>query len=209
MAGPKTDLVADVAAYYTSAIERHGATPRGVDWNGAESQATRFEQLSKIISADTFSIGDLGCGYGAYHGYLAGRFADFTYHGYDVSEAMVAAARQYLPDENVHLHVASTPDRISDYGVASGIFNVRLGRNSDEWRAYVEKTLDALNATSKLGFSFNCLTTYSDAEKMQPDLYYADPLWLFDLCKRRYSRQVALLHDYGLWEFTILVRKDI
>jgi hypothetical protein len=29
----------------------------------------------------------------------------------------------------------------------------------------------------------------------------------FDHCKRNFSRQVALLHDYGLWEFTILVRK--
>jgi hypothetical protein len=30
---------------------------------------------------------------------------------------------------------------------------------------------------------------------------------LFDLCKRRYSRNVALLHDYEIYEFTILVRK--
>ena len=43
-------------------------------------------------------------------------------------------------------------------------------------------------------------------ERMRPDLYYADPCRLFDHCKRRYSRHVALLHDYGLYEFTILVR---
>ena len=42
---------------------------------------------------------------------------------------------------------------------------------------------------------------------MRPDLYYADPCELFDRCKRRYSRNVALLHDYDLYEFTILVRK--
>ena len=41
---------------------------------------------------------------------------------------------------------------------------------------------------------------------MRPDLFYADPCWLFDQCKRRHSRDVALLHDYGLYEFTILVR---
>jgi hypothetical protein len=60
-----------------------------------------------------------------------------------------------------------------------------------------------------LGFAFNCLTAYSDAHKMQSYLYYADPCRLFDLCKRRYSRNVALLHDYGLYEFTILVRKEL
>jgi hypothetical protein len=32
---------------------------------------------------------------------------------------------------------------------------------------------------------------------------------VFDLCKRRHSRNVALLHDYGLYAFTVLVRKDV
>lgn len=31
---------------------------------------------------------------------------------------------------------------------------------------------------------------------------------LFDLYKRRNSRQVFLLHDYGSYEFTIIVRKE-
>jgi hypothetical protein len=44
---------------------------------------------------------------------------------------------------------------------------------------------------------------------MRPDLYYGDPCALFDHCKRRYARNVAVLHDYGLYEFTILVRKDL
>jgi hypothetical protein len=43
---------------------------------------------------------------------------------------------------------------------------------------------------------------------MRADLFYADPCVYFDLCKRRYSRQVALLHDYGLYEFTLIVRKE-
>ena len=69
------------------------------------------------------------------------------------------------------------------------------------------RTLNELDRTSRLGFAFNCLTSYSDADKKRDYLYYADPCKLFDLCKRRYSKQVALLHDYGLYEFTILVRK--
>jgi hypothetical protein len=42
---------------------------------------------------------------------------------------------------------------------------------------------------------------------MREDLFYADPCELFDYCKTRFARNVALLHDYGLYEFTILVRK--
>ncbi|MGH6609130.1 MAG: class I SAM-dependent methyltransferase, partial [Burkholderiaceae bacterium] len=57
------------------------------------------------------------------------------------------------------------------------------------------------------GFAFNSLTVYSDPDKKRADLYYADPCALFDRCKRLYSRNVALLHDYDLYDFTILVRK--
>jgi hypothetical protein len=42
---------------------------------------------------------------------------------------------------------------------------------------------------------------------MRDDLYYADPLFFFDYCKTRFSRFVTLIHDYPLYEFTILVRK--
>ncbi len=58
-------------------------------------------------------------------------------------------------------------------------------------------------------FLFNMLTKYSEKEYMRDNLYYADPLFIFDYCKRNFSKQVALLHDYGLYEFTILVKKNI
>jgi hypothetical protein len=50
------------------------------------------------------------------------------------------------------------------------------------------------------------LTIYSDQEKMRPDLYYGDPSWFFDHCKRRFSRNVALLHDYELYDWTMAVK---
>ena len=122
---------------------------------------------------------------------------------------MIRAAEQRNQDtSNARFVLTSEPQQVADYGVASGIFNVRLGRSDDEWWSYLEATLDVLDRTSRFGFAFNCLTSYSDADKMRDYLYYADPCALFDLCKRRYSPNVALLHDYGLYEFTILVRKQ-
>jgi hypothetical protein len=92
--------------------------------------------------------------------------------------------------------------------VASGLFNLRMEIDDDAWREYVLDTLDRIAELSELGFAFNMLTSYSDPDKMRPDLYYGDPCFFFDRCKRRYARDVALLHDYGLYEFTILVRRD-
>lgn len=210
MQGNQMDLLDEVAGYYSAKLAQHGDTPQGVDWNGEHGQQLRFEQLSKIIDggALSFTICDLGCGYGAFDEYLRQRYGAFRFTGVDVSEDMVRAARSRQGSSEDHRFiVGSEPDGIVDYVVASGIFNVRLGRSDDEWLAYVKKTLDAMHASSERGFAFNCLTSYSDQEKMRNTLYYADPCLLFDLCKRMYSRNVALLHDYGLYEFTILVRK--
>jgi SAM-dependent methyltransferase len=204
------EILTDVAGYYTDKLAQHGQSPRGVDWNGEQGQLLRFRELCRVVD-DTraFSITDLGCGYGALYDHLCAQGLDFSYLGVDVSKSMVEAARGRLAGRgNARLLHAGTPDVDNDYGVASGIFNVRLGRTDAEWQAYLEHTLAELDRTSRLGFSFNCLTSYSDADRMRPDLYYADPCRLFDLCKRRYSRNVALLHDYGLYEFTILVRKE-
>jgi SAM-dependent methyltransferase len=211
MTGTTNDsLLSEVAMYYSKKLSEHGEGPRGVDWNGEESQALRFKQLCKIIdTSNHFSINDLGCGYGALNDFLSNHYNSFLYSGIDVSENMIQAAKQrYQNKTQARFVLSSEPDQIADYGVASGIFNVRLGRSDGEWQAYLETTLDILNRTSRLGFAFNCLTSYSDADKMRDYLYYSDPCVLFDLCKKRYSKKVALLHDYGLYEFTILVNKQ-
>jgi SAM-dependent methyltransferase len=210
MHGPTTDLLTEVASYYTGKLAEHGPTPRGVDWNGQDSQNLRFEQLCRVITtSDHFSINDIGCGYGALLDFMGTRYRGFSYAGFDISAEMIRAAMTGHPGaRNARFIHSARPSDSADYGIASGILNVRLNRSDDEWHAYLESVLELLDRTSTRGFAFNCLTSYSDADRMRSDLYYADPCALFDLCKRRYSRHVALLHDYGLYEFTILVRKQ-
>ena len=210
MLNTETDLLKEVASYYSKKLSQHGETPQGVDWNSEESQTLRFEQLCKVIAStsEAFSLNDLGCGYGALFDFLKLKYRMTSYNGIDVSEDMVRSARsRHAAYPEARFITASEPDCVVDYGIASGIFNVRLGRTNAEWVDYLEATLDVLDRTSHAGFAFNCLTIYSDEDKMHNYLFYADPCRMFDLCKRRYSRQIALLHDYGLYEFTILVRK--
>lgn len=210
MANNNTEILAEVAQYYTSKLAEFGETPQGVDWNGEDGQILRFEQLCKIIgNVHSFSINDLGCGYGALFDFLSSRYQDLSYWGNDVSGSMISTAESRFKEQpKASFTCSSAPSKVADFGIASGIFNVRMSRSDAQWQSYIESTIDVLNQTSKLGFAFNCLTSYSDSDKMRDYLYYADPSRLFDLCKRRYSRNVALLHDYGLYEFTILVRKS-
>ena len=203
-------VLAPVAAYYSKRVRDHGPVPAGVDWNGAEGQRLRFEVLLRVAdAAPAFSIDDYGCGYGALYDHLCGMpGARADYLGIDISEDMIARAKSSHPGQEARfVHGESSP-RVADYAVASGIFNVRLGAPTGDWSRHIEDCLGRMDAGSRLGFSFNCLSSYSDPPLRKDYLHYADPLHYFDLCKRRYSRNVSLIHDYGLYEFTVLVRKE-
>jgi hypothetical protein len=198
-----------VERYYSGRFAEHGATARGVDWNSADSQELRFRQLLTVVEEPTssFSLNDFGCGYGALVPHLQRHGLDATYRGFDLSSSMLAHAREaYESPPRVTFVERATDLDPSDYTVASGIFNVKLDVPETEWQAYVLLTIDKLAELSTRGFAFNMLTAHSEPEKMRADLYYGEPSQLFDHCVRRFTRHVALLHDYGLWEFTMIVR---
>lgn len=198
---------------YRQRIAAHGESAKGVDWKDENAQLVRLEQLSKVIGNEhRFSLNDLGCGLSPFPDFLtANGHSDFTYRGYDILELMVekSAALHQGKDHCAFHHIAEASQmQEADYTTASGIFHNTFGRVSQPaWLEYVLETLVAMNTKSRKGFAFNALTLYSDPEFMKPNLYYADPCFLFDFCKRNLAKDVALLHDYRVYEFTILVRK--
>jgi len=196
-------------AYYEAKLRAHGATPAGMDWNSQASQELRFGQLVRLWEDEPQAgIVDYGCGYAALATYLRGRGHQGPYVGFDVSAEMIQAAGGHVAALG-ECRVTSQRAELTptDYAVASGVLNVKQQASDAAWASYVHETIADLAALGGRGFGFNALTLYSDAEKRRPDLYYADPLELFDHCKRTYSRFVTLLHDYPLYEFTILVRR--
>jgi cyclopropane fatty-acyl-phospholipid synthase-like methyltransferase len=200
-------ILAKVDRYYTSRLAEHGATPRGVDWNSVEAQEVRFEQLAKLLNTTAAAeIIDYGCGYGAFADYILGRRSDCTVIGFDVSSAMVAeASRRHEYDPRCRFTDDPAALAPADVVLASGIFSVKMDVANDAWEHYIETTIQSMAALSKRGFAFNMLTAYSDPERMRGDLYYADPLRFFTYCRTHFSRNVALLHDYELYEFTLHV----
>ncbi len=205
----KNKIIHQVNQYYSKKILDNGTTPEGVDWNSAESQELRFDILSNVIAdKDNFSLLDYGCGFGSMYDYFKEKYHQFHFTGLDISEEMIrAAVNRNQDDKNSNWVTALDIKEKFDYAIASGIFNVKLDNSDKEWENYILDTIDKISSHSKKGFSFNILTKYSDKEFMKDYLYYADPLFLFDYCKRNFSRNVALLHDYNLYEFTIIIRK--
>jgi hypothetical protein len=195
-------------AFYADTLASHGPTALGVGWNSVTAQEIRFAQICNVLDTEERrSIIDYGCGYGALLPYLRSLGGDFEYWGYDMCGAMIESATNALGNEpDVHFTTERKELPRADYCLASGIFNMRFDADDDEWHDYVITTIDDMASLARRGIAFNALTTYSDPEKVRPELYYADPLHLFDYCKRNLSRDVALLHDYGLFDFTIVVR---
>ena len=202
-------LFAGLDRYFERSLAEHGASPLGVDWNSAESQERRFHELLRLCEGESsVSLIDYGCGYGALLPYMRARGYDVEYTGFDVSERMIDHARAAC-EGAPGCRFTTNEDELepADYVVASGLFNLRLEVGDDAWREYAVETIAAFDRLSCSGFAFNMLTVYSDPDRRRSDLYYADPCFFFDLCKQRFSRNVAVLHDYDLYEFTVIVRK--
>lgn len=199
-----------IEAYYTAKISKHDATPLGVDWTCVATQELRFVQLLKICKFSApFSLNDLGCGYGALVTYLSRRHpaSDIDYFGIDVSPAMIAHARRlYSRRPNIRFAKGSKFPRNADYSVASGIFNVKLEQEIDVWESFIEQTLAGLKARSRRGFSVNFMLPDRQRHVMNKMLYRTTPERWAEFCQDRLDCSVETIADYGLREFTLLVR---
>lgn len=213
----KQDILHDLQSYFTERVESYGANYRAVDWNSETRQELCFGQLMKICEdpvtgaiAEDFSLIDYGCGYGALVNYLVKHnYKVAAYTGFDITPAMSTKAQEIFGQQKNCRFTASESDLTpADYTIGSGLLSLKLENSVEQWEKYVLSLLDKLWSFSKKGLAFNSLTKYSDLDRMRPDLYYPDPCFLFDYCKTHFSKNVALLHDYGVYEFTILVRRD-
>lgn len=203
-------IIEDIATYYSARLAEHGPTPRGVDWNSQQSQELRHLQFLRLLNAKPdASVIDLGCGYGDFFRYLhtCGHRGDYI--GYDVAPSMIDAAIKLHGEAQCRRwNVGTQPREQADFAVASGIFNVKGAFDDETWRDHVRGTIDVLAKAGRLGFAFNILSLASDPARRRPDLFYADPVEMLSECITRYGRLVALLQDYGLYEFTVIVRHE-
>lgn len=192
---------------YDQNLEQFGIDSKSVGWSTPESQELRFHKLlSMIDKSEPFSINELGCGYGELYKYAEqNQYPLDLYRGYDISQKMLDAGSHYIQSEKAIWKLGATIDEVADYTITSGIFNVKFDHQQDSWEDYIKQTLKNMFDHSSKAISFNLLTKYVDFEAR--NLYYADPGYFFDYCKKNLSRYVSLLHDYNLFEWTMIVTK--
>lgn len=202
---------AGISQYYTGKIRRFGATPHGVDWTCVSTQQMRFVQLLKLCNFKSpLTLNDLGCGYGALLSYLDWRHADaeIDYLGVDLAPAMLVRARRlWRGRPNVSFAGGHASPRIAEYSVASGIFNVRQDQPRDLWEDFIAETLDQLHETSRRGFAVNFMSAPADGEPEREGIYSAAPERWAHYCSAKFGARTRVIDDYGLREFTLIVRR--
>jgi SAM-dependent methyltransferase len=209
--GTLARVYCDIEAYYGARVAKHGATPRGVDWSCQATQDLRFVQLLKVCDfSRPLSLNDIGCGYGALCAFLAMRHpqSNIDYLGVDLSQAMIGRARRRFARPGRRFALGKVSPRVADYSVASGIMNVNVGYSRAVWEDFVAATLGDMRRASSRGFAVNFLdkTSGVSAESGAVSLYRTNPEPWARYCERDLGCSVETIDNYGMKEFTLLVR---
>jgi len=205
-------MISDLKKHYKNLLAKHGPSPEAVQHINKESQYKRFEVLSQIDS-ELNSVIDLGCGLGDMFQYLDSNNFKGKYLGLDFMPEFIA-----LSTENFSEHQNTqfkTFDLMSekiptgfDYILLSGVFNNNQQNNEE----FMLTTIKKMFESCEKGIAFNAMSTYVDFQ--DNNLYYSDPLKIFDYCKRNLTRRVVLKHDYLVkegsipFEYTIFLYKE-
>ena len=209
---PSEEFIKANKALYKEMLKEHGIGSAGVGMGTEERRQLRFDQLLELVDSNRdspFSLLDYGCGNGGLSTRGRFLFPSLIYTGFDINNDALAVAKEQLKsDPNQVSWVNQLSDNETfDYVLSSGLFGVSVIYPMDIWNEKVKETLHEFDKYSKKGFAFNSLTIHSDKEHMKDWQYYADPAELLAYCRKHFSDNVQLLDDYGLFEFTILVRK--
>ena len=207
------DYSVSAARFFGDSFLLKGPTPKGVDWGTEFSQDERLRVLMKLVPDEdvNYSLGDVGSGYGRLVELLGDR-KFHSYTGYEISSDLYEYARlKFAPDPRIRFKLNENFSDVCehDYILMSGLFNKKFGMADSEFLDYIKTSLTLLSRKSKKGLAVNFLSSFSDLDKRREDLHYANPMDLFDFVKSTLTPEVSLLHDYGLWDFTLFLRFNL
>jgi hypothetical protein len=181
----------------------YGNTPQGTFQNNTVTQYERFNQLLYPLlqfKAEAFSICDIGAGVCDLHQYLENNGVKHQYTGIEIVPEMVETAQKLYPQiEVLNIDFLSEDfHRKFDFVVLSGTFNLPNGVNKEEWESFVFSMIEKMFYSSKLGISFNALTSYSTF--YDESLFYLEPEKVLSFIQKKLSRFCSINTAYPLFE---------
>jgi ubiquinone/menaquinone biosynthesis C-methylase UbiE len=198
----------NIAKHFDELCLQFGDTHQSSGWFSEHTQNSRFLVSTFIDDLNGAKILDIGCGCGAFFGYLINNDIEVEYHGLDISKEMIELAQAQYPNNNfIHADFLDPTwnknDEKFDYVFASGPFNLKLEHQD----IYIKENIQKMFNLCKKGISLNLLSAHAPKKMMYPNtFFYYDPVIILQYCLTL-TRYVTLSQHYLPNDFTINLYK--
>ena len=191
--------------YYQDQLRDYEAPEKRVGWNTVQSQRVRFEALASVGPLRGARILDIGCGLGAFWGFLKEKNLAVDYTGVDLFPDMIREAQRLYPEakfEVCRILSKPFPARAFDYSFLSGVFNVKV---EDNWKYMRAILLSALRQSRK-AVAFNVLN--AQAGIREKNRFTADSKELVAFGRGLGVPRVHLLDHYHHLDLTLFLYRS-
>jgi len=198
--------------HYEECFETHGDNFKGVDWPNYKDVNKRYYKMLGIIDTQKRStILDFGCGCGHLYEFLQKRNSDIQYEGLDISLKFYDLCIKKFPNVKFHhldvLNTTTSSLPQYDYILFNGVFTEKRDLTDDEMWDFFTQVIKKMWAHAKEGIAFNIMCPIVDYK--DPKLYYLSYDKLGKFLKENLTRNYVINNNYGLWEYTVYVYRDI
>ena len=167
-----------------------------------------LEQID-FSSKDGISILDFGCGFAGLKKHIDGLGLDLDYTGADAGKSFIDFCRSEIPESNFH-YLKSNNDISSlgsfDYVVCCGVWTVKNEVKHEDMFSMFSEDIKKLWKITNKGIAFNLMATHVDWER--DDLFHVSMDTLAGFLCKEVTRDFVIRNDYGLYEYTVYLRKN-
>jgi len=202
----------EIAATFNSRFEAYGPTPEASLWFNKSRQLARFSKLTEAIvsrvSNNEVTIGDVGCGYGAFLDYLAKHNSEirFKYYGYDIADRVIAYCSKNLQTANATFWHRSRPTRKADFHVMSGTYNYTPNMGVGPWRSYMRDEIKYIFSATNKCIVFNLMLA-DKAYISKSSIFYEEVEHFLSFCRKELGETTILEHPLLRLEKTFCIEK--
>ena len=188
--------------YYNNLIQKHSDNALACDYGRRISRDIKYKVMGQIADLNNSTILDIGCGFGDFSLFLNNQFQNIKYTGFDINKNIIVNSKEKNPtiDLQVEDILRDKIEERYDYVTANGIFYLMV----EDQYTLMEKIITKMFLLSKKYVSFNSLSSL--CKDPSPKEFYADPMKVFDLC-RKFTKKLVLRCDYHERDFTIYMYK--
>ena len=196
---------------YEKRFLKYGATPEGSYWLNSSRQNLRFkillQEATKLQKQQRFSVGDIGCGYGALAQYISKNMSsrDIKYYGYDISTKLINYCQNSQHPRWADFRIGSKPHIDVDICLISGTYNLSATRNVAQWEDYIFKNLSDCWCKTKTAIIFNLQISHR-AQVSSGNIFYGDKSIILKRCNIEFGPTLFVDHESLPHDTTFVVQ---